>query len=321
MRRDRASVAPKGTRTLRRRGTVQIAAAVVASLLLTAGSSRGESGLSFLKIGVGARAVAMGNAVVSHVDGPSATYWNPGALPLARGSAAELGHNETLDGIRYEFVSLSHVVEGGSVRHGLGLSFNGVWTDRMKSYDETGRFIGDFGYYGLALAGSYGVALTDRFGLGVSVEYLREAIDIFNTDGLGLTAGCQLRELLPRTDVGAALLHLGSAMKYEEREFDLPTTVQAGISHRLPLRAAGGSLLVSGEVRKARDEDTQLLFGSEYQYQDLARLQVGYRTALDTEDVSLGVGLGNGRIRGQYAFVPFGENLGDQHRLSLLIQM
>lgn len=319
MLKDRASLAPRQTTSGRQRRRLALTALAGLSLAVLAGPSPAATGLSFLKIGVGARAVAMGNAVVSHVDGPSATYWNPGALPLAQRPAAELGHSETLDGVRYEFVSLSHAVDSGLGRHGLGVAFNGVWTDRMRSYDETGRFIGEFGYYGVVLAGSYGFAPHDRVGLGVTLEYLREVIDVYNTDGMALTAGCQVREVLPRTDIGVAMHHLGSAMSYEEREFDLPFALQGGISHRLPLAAAGGSLLLSAEARKVRDEDAQLLFGTEYQYQDLARLQVGYRTALDTEDVSLGVGLGNGRLRGQYAFVPFGEELGDQHRLSLQI--
>ena len=51
---------------------------------------------------------------------------------------------------------------------------------------------------------------------------------------------------------------------------------------------------------------------------DLARLQVGYRSGLDTQNISLGLGIGRGHIRGQYAFVPFRESLGDQHRISLL---
>ena len=47
--------------------------------------------------------------------------------------------------------------------------------------------------------------------------------------------------------------------------------------------------------------------------------QVGYRTQHDTQDFSSGLGVGSNRLRGQYAYVPFGENLGDQHRFSVQI--
>jgi hypothetical protein len=86
------------------------------------------------------------------------------------------------------------------------------------------------------------------------------------------------------------------------------------------LSALDGSLLVAAEVRKIRDEPTQLLFGTEYSYQNLARLQVGYRSGLDTQDVSLGFGVGNQTIRGQYAYVPYDENLGNQQRISVMLR-
>jgi hypothetical protein len=130
----------------------------------------------------------------------------------------------------------------------------------------------------------------------------------------------QVRELLPRTQVGLSVLHLGSSVKYETESFNLPTAVQGGISRNFPVSVLDGDLLLAAEVRKTRDEPTQLLLGTEYSYQNLARLEVGYRSGLDTQDASLGFGIGNGTIRGQYAYVPFGENLGDQHRISLMIR-
>ena len=40
----------------------------------------GEAGAQFLKIGVGARACAMGEAFVAVADDPTAIYWNPAGL-------------------------------------------------------------------------------------------------------------------------------------------------------------------------------------------------------------------------------------------------
>jgi len=285
--------------------------------LAPAGPAFAANGLAFLKVGAGARSVAVGDAVVSHVDDASATSWNPGALPLLGGTNAELMHNESFGGVRFEFASLTR----GFGRHGLGVSFQGIWTDRMRGYDSAGNYEGDFGYYGLVLGGSYGFSPWERLGVGVGLEYVREAIDVYDASGMGVTLGAQYREILPRTDIGVAVRHLGSAVKYEQEEVDLPTAVQGGVTHRLPLSSLGSAVLLAVEGRKVRDEDGQVLVGAEYQYQNVASLGVGYRSGLDTEDVSLGVGIGQGRIRGQYAFVPFQENLGDQHRISLLLNL
>src|SRR6188508_2040945 len=51
-------------------------------LTLAAQSVRKYSN-EFLKIGVGARAAAMGNAMTGIVDDVTAGYWNPGGLAMA----------------------------------------------------------------------------------------------------------------------------------------------------------------------------------------------------------------------------------------------
>ncbi|MFN8547954.1 MAG: PorV/PorQ family protein [Candidatus Eisenbacteria bacterium] len=275
-------------------------------------SVQGGTGLAFLQAGAGARAASLGKAVVSQVDDPSAPFWNPGALGLLTGTQAELTHSESFRGVRYEAGSVTHRVGAG----GLGVAFTGAWADGLERRDETGRDLGTFGYYGLALTTQYARAVTDRVGIGVGVEYLREQIDTSATDGLAFDLGVQARDLVARTDFGAVVLHVGSAMKYERESFDLPLTIQGGLTHHLPWAAARGEVRMSAEVRKVRDEDAQFLFGTEYDYDHAASLDVGYQTAHDTEDVSMGFGVRSGRLRAHYAFVPFGESLGEEHRIS-----
>ena len=291
------------------------ACAVVAASVLCPELADARTGLAWLRIGTGARAIAMGNAVVSNVSDPTATYWNPGAMAFVPGNALELMHNESFQTVRYEFAGLTH--QRG--RSTLGAAFHGVWTDDLDGRDEVGNPTGSFGYAGLVLAGNYAFAVSDQIGMGVGLEYLREVIDVDQAAGAAVSFGAQVREVLPRTDLGVAVLHLGSAMKYVEQEFDIPTTVQGGLTHRLPVAALDGVFRIAAEVRSVRDEDTQLVLGTEYQYQDFTSLQVGYQTRHDTQDVSFGFGLGKGRFHGQYAFSPYGENLGDQHRFSVRI--
>ena len=281
---------------------------------ISAERAESATGLQFLKIGAGARAMALGNAVVSNVDDPSATYWNPGALALISGTRAELAHSESFQSVRYEFASLTR----NFGRHAAGGAFHGIWTDRLNGFDEAGEATGDFGYAGLILNGSYGFLVADGIGIGVGVEYVREQIDIDDATVLAFNFGLQAREILPRTSFGLTLLHAGSSgAKYNVEEFDLPVTVQAGLTHAVPLQAMNGRLLVSAEFRSVQDGDSQFLVGTEYRYQDITSLQVGYQTEHDTQDVSFGFSVGRDRVLGQYAFAPFGENLGDQHRFSI----
>ena len=49
-----------------------------------------QVGMQFLKIGVGARAVAMGEACTVSLNDLSSVFWNPGALALVKGSGVAL---------------------------------------------------------------------------------------------------------------------------------------------------------------------------------------------------------------------------------------
>ncbi len=71
----------------------------------------------FLKIGVGARAAAMGNAMTGIVDDATAGYWNPGGLCLApKAPELALMHSEYFAGIaKYDYIGFTMPI--GDNRH------------------------------------------------------------------------------------------------------------------------------------------------------------------------------------------------------------
>jgi hypothetical protein len=284
-------------------------------LLPDAGLAADPVGMSYMKIGAGAEATGMGEAVVSNTDGPTATYWNPGAVPLLQGFQASFVHNESFFDVRQEFVGITRAIG----RFGVGVSFHGTWVDNLKAYgDEPADYLGTFGYYGYAAGVSGGYRLTDAWGVGAGVQLLREAVDVYDASGTAFDFGIQGRGVLPRLDCGVSILHVGSSMKYIERSFQLPTTVQGGVTYHLPIPQASSEALIAVEARKIRDEDTSLRLGVEYRLQKAMSIRAGYRSALDTEDVSFGLGYRRARIQADYSYVPFGEDLGAQHRFGIV---
>lgn len=271
------------------------------------------TGLAFLKIGVGADAIGMADAVVSNVDGPAATYWNPAALGWTDGLEATVVHNESFESIRHEFAGV--VRDVGPV--GVGLSFHGSYTDNMDAYDEAANYLGTFGYYSMAVAATGGYSFNDMWAAGASIKYLREEIDIWNATGAAFDFGIQGRSVLSNLDVGFAVLNLGSSMTFIDVAFDLPMTIQGGATYHVPMASMRSEGLLAIEVRKIRDEDTSVHFGLEYRLQETALMRIGYRNGIDTEDLSFGIGFNQGSIQADYAYVPFGEDLGSQHRVGL----
>ena len=81
----------------------------------------------FLKIGVGARAAAMGNAMTGIVDDATSGYWNPGGLALAPNAPeVSIMHSEYFAGIaKYDYVGFTMPI-GDKRRFGASVIRLGV---------------------------------------------------------------------------------------------------------------------------------------------------------------------------------------------------
>jgi len=83
-----------------------IAAAAPARAQLSLGEQRaGTTSAQFLKIGVGARAVGLGESFVAVANDPSAVYWNPAGLASLQRQELAISHVGWPGDINYEHVT------------------------------------------------------------------------------------------------------------------------------------------------------------------------------------------------------------------------
>lgn len=292
--------------------------ACVAAISLAAGDAHGATGLAFLKNGVDARASILGQAMTSVADDASACYWNPAGLGRRAQPQLLLSHVESFADLRQEFGAA--VQPAGPVV--FGLFFNGIWAEDTEGYDLAGNETGSFGYSGFAAGVAAGAETPWGVTLGVAGKYLREDIGVYNATGWALDGGAQWRPSpsLPLR-LGLALQNLGPSMKFIAEEFDLPLTIQGGASWEFHPIGASSRLLVAGDLRNVRGQGTGFLLGAEYGYQNLLSFGAGYQTAEDVRDVSFGIGANVGRLQLHWAYAPISEDLGDEQRLSLRIDL
>jgi hypothetical protein len=292
----------------------------------------GETGMAFLKVGVGTDAVGVGHAYTSQVSDATATYWNPAGLPRIGGTDLCFVHNEFIADLRTEYAGVARSFG----RHGLGLSFNGLFTEALEGRDENGEITGSIGYHDIAFTIGYGFSFSDALTAGVGVKYLREFIgdpgasDDHVASGIATDLGAQYHT--GRFAFGAALQNLGSDLTFNEvqiitqsgpgemiggESLSLPVTLQGGVTMRPAWNVMNGGVELAVEGRQVRGEDFGVLLGARYRYQNVASLSVGYRTGLDTEDLTFGLRFDQERFRAGYAFVPFSDDLGNSHRISI----
>ena len=162
----------------------------------------------FLTIGVGARAQALGNAVVAGIDDVTAGYWNPAGLSnLSKERGLVLGamHSEWFAGVgKYDYLGMSLPLANGKSRMGLSLIRFGIdnipntlslfEADGTVNYDN----IVEFSAADYAFLGSYSQQLVSGDGrslsIGGNVKVIRRVIGSFaNSWGFGLDLGAQYR--------------------------------------------------------------------------------------------------------------------------------
>jgi hypothetical protein len=155
----------------------------------------------FLNIGVGARALGMGNANVASVDGVYAGYWNPSGL-LKQKSELEVGlmHAEYFAGIaKYDYLGASKRIDSNSVA-GISLLRFGVDNipNTLDLVDANGNVdynrVSTFNAVDFAALISYARNMPKLKGIDVGVNFkiIRRRIgDFGGAWGFGLDAGAK----------------------------------------------------------------------------------------------------------------------------------
>jgi hypothetical protein len=157
----------------------------------------------FMDIGVGARALAMGNSVIASTNDVTSGYWNPAGLMGVTGDLEiSLMHNEYFDGIAQDdYFAASYRFDTSSV-FGLTLLRFGVDNipNTLNLIDASGNIdynnITTFSVADYAFLFSYARSFKSipGFTVGGNVKVIRSIVGDFGGSwGFGLDAGAQYR--------------------------------------------------------------------------------------------------------------------------------
>jgi hypothetical protein len=292
------------------------AAPAVCSLLFAVSARAaepGETGLAFLKIGVGARAAGMGEAYVAVAQVPTAMYWNPAGIAVASDIEAHASHNEWISDVRYEYLAAVHGMHGHAVGAQLALLHMGDFEGR----DSNGNFTESFSAYDFMGGISYGRRILKEVEVGITGKFLYEKIESFTAVGFAGDFGARYRTPLRGLTIGAAATNLGPKMSFEEDDFLLPISARIGAAYRT--RSLLEGLIVAGDLRFPNDSDAKGHLGAELQVHEMIALRGGVKMNYDEEAGSFGFGIHYREYDFDYAFTPFSSEseLGDGHRFSI----
>jgi hypothetical protein len=303
-------------KTLVRRFAIHLLLAA-AVLALAPGSGRaaepGDTGLAFLKIGVGARAAAMGEAYAAVAQDPSAMYWNPAGIANAPDLEFHASHNEWISDVRYEYVGVVQGMRG----HALGLSLSLLHMGELEGRDATGQFTESFRAYDFAAGVSYGRRVMRSVEVGITGKILHEKIQDFSASGFAADLGIRYRTPVRGLTLAATATNLGPEMKFKQDAFTLPAAGRIGAAYRS--RALLSGFVLASDLRFPNDGDARGHLGAEVWVHEAIALRGGAKLNYDEELGTLGFGVKLREYEFDYAFVPFSDTseLGDTHRISV----
>ncbi len=172
----------------------------------------------FLSLGVGARALAMGNAQNASVKDVTSAYWNPAGLAQLEGIQVGAMHSEWFAGIaKYDYASIALPISNG--KRALGLSAIRFGVDDIPNTLFIIEPDGSINYNNVTTfsAADYGFLFSyaqkvGKFNMGANIKVIHRTVGSFAKSwGFGLDIGAQLAV--------SDNFHLGLTIK------DLTTTI------------------------------------------------------------------------------------------------
>jgi hypothetical protein len=299
----------------------------------------GTTAAQFLKLGVGARAIALGGAFAAEATDVSALYWNPSGLANLQGSAVQMAYTQYLADIDYNYAAFgTRLGNLGTLAASLIFLDSGEMEVRTSNQPEgTGE---RFTVRDLALQLSFGRALTDRFSIGSTVKYIREQVWHSSASAFAFDVGVLFTTPYERLRLGASIANFGPKMQMDGRDILFsqdPGQEQEGNvevvnaaylmdRHPLPLlfrvgvawnafSAGDHSLTVLSDASHPNDNSEYVNVGAEYTFRNLLFLRGGYRNLFEVDgeqSYTFGGGLSLRidralRLQFDYAYADFGR--------------
>lgn len=287
----------------------------------------GTAGAQFLKIGVDARAVGMGEACVA-VDnlGAGALFWNPANAVNTEGTHIMLHRASWIADVDLNAAAfMTSLGDYGT----FGLSFSNLSSGEMEvttveQQDGTGEM---FTTSNFMLGLTYAKRVTDRFSMGATVKYVGERLEERRAEAFCFDAGMQYDTGYRSLKFGAVVLNFGQPLSLdgeyqnydngtllsEKRNYNpyhLPMTFKVGMSYEVATMN-GHHLLATIDAIHPRDNVEMLNFGAEYRLAEGLALRSGYSSGHDTRGMSYGAGFhfeasSLGTIDIDYAYTDYG---------------
>lgn len=315
----------------------------------------GTSAANFLKIGVGAKALGMGEAFTTQTGGVTSIYWNPSGLSTVDNVQVLFNHYDYIADVYFDYGAVAFPLGSIGVI-GLHFAYMGMPDIERTTITEpegNGEMVSASSY---SAGLSYARSLTDRFSIGATAKMVSENLWHTNATGYAVDIGLVYRSIFNNMKIGMSISNFGTSMKLEGSDllvqhdidetsggnnpninadlktnaYSMPILFRVGLSGNITKDFMGiedNDLILAVDAIHPNDNFEYINAGGEYVYRDLLSLRAGYRQLFlkDAEGgLTFGFGLhfdiSNYGLYLDYAAIDFGR-LDRLNKFSLILSL
>lgn len=271
------------------RFTAALAVIVLTASLGTAQVRKsGLTGAAFLKVGVGARAVALGSAVTSLNGDLNQIFWNPAGIAMSNGHQwqATFNYNRWIADLNHTSGAIAHNFGSlGTIGVGvIAFGVSGVTADRdvvpgflqgsFTPFDnETSS---SYDYLDLAVQATWARNFTDKLALGATFKFINQSIDAKGASSFAFDFGAIYKIGYRNATIGARINNLGKDLKFYNIGVPLPLVFSVGASIGV-LQNEQHNLMILADATKPQDADQLIFAGGEYSFNNFVSVRGGWK--------------------------------------------
>jgi hypothetical protein len=270
----------------------------------------GNTGLSFLKIGVGAQSISMGEAYSSLAEDATSLYYNPARLFYGSKTNVYLAHNSSLIDFTNDFIAFKTSGE----KFAFGVSVQRAAVNDIEIREVPGAPIDKFNSENLAIGVSLAYMFSPGISIGVTPKFLYEKIYVDDASGLAFDIGTNYTK--DNFSASFVISNLGSINELRHASTKLPASLRLGAGYKLNKNDFAFRFGLDGY--KVLDGGSMHIHaGGEAAYKDMFFLRAGYQTNYENKSLTAGVGFKYKAITLDYAFVPYKYEFSNSNTFSL----
>jgi hypothetical protein len=277
-----------------------LAVLLVAQIGVAQNRKAGLTGASFLKVGVGARNVALGTAVTALSGDVTQMFYNPAGIALKdQKLQASFTYNKWIADIGHSAAAVSYNIEGiGTVGVGfITFGLSGIEATRdvpvdpgLKPFQIENVTASTYDYRDVAYQVTFSRYVIDQLSLGITVKGISQTIDGVGASAFAVDFGSVYHIGIMDWTIAARFNNLGSDLMFYDIASPLPMQFTIGTAI-VPLKTDQMGVMVALDAAKPQDGPLYLYSGLEVRLLDMIALRGGYKFNYSGTDEVTGTGL------------------------------